>query len=402
MSETQKPTTLKGWFFTPPRAHGDVIDGRAVSFLELFYDLVFVVLIAQISHTFASHISWLGLRDFTILFLLIWIAWVNGSSYHELHGGSDGRSRSYIFIQMALLAVLAVYIGHAADDPSDGRGFAIVYAILLAVVAAQWYSVRKYDTPEMAKLTLGAVTGIGVLVGLMAVSAIVESQEVRIWIWIGSITLTLGGLAFQVFNQDPGVREAGRVTESLVERFALFTIIVLGEVVVGVVEGLSEAHRDGNTIATGVTALVVGFGFWWNYFDLAGLRIPKESGVASGVWNFMHLPMWMAIAGAGAGMVSLVEHAGASRTPAATAWLVTGATALMMLSLAVITSTLPARPGSEMVKYTLFGGAVIALVLGAVRPSPIIIAVGLWTVLGGVWGEAVVRGLRAGRLPGEV
>ena len=69
-------------------------------------------------------------------------------------------------------------------------------------------------------------------------------------------------------------------TDSLVERFGLFTIIVLGEFVFGVVDGLSPPDRDALTITTGMIALVIGFGFWWLYFDLVGRRPPAaRSGV---------------------------------------------------------------------------------------------------------------------------
>ena len=49
---------------------------------------------------------------------------------------------------MALLVLLAVFAGHAADDPADGRGFAIVYTLLLLFITWQWFDVRRFDTPE--------------------------------------------------------------------------------------------------------------------------------------------------------------------------------------------------------------------------------------------------------------
>lgn len=51
-------SSLRDWFRTPPRSHGEVENDRTVSFVELFYDLVYVVLVAQISHALATHISW--------------------------------------------------------------------------------------------------------------------------------------------------------------------------------------------------------------------------------------------------------------------------------------------------------------------------------------------------------
>ena len=92
-------TALHRWFLRPPRPHGEVIEDRTVSFLELFYDLVYVVLIGQIAHTLAEDVSWSGVVDFAVVFGLIWIGWFNGAQFHELHGREDGRNRSFIFPQ---------------------------------------------------------------------------------------------------------------------------------------------------------------------------------------------------------------------------------------------------------------------------------------------------------------
>ena len=105
----------QSWWL-PPRPHGEVLEDRTVSFLELFYDLVYVVVIAQAAHTLAVDVSWGGVIDFTIVFGLIWIAWINGTLYYELHGREDSRTRFFVFVQMLLLALLAVYTGDAAGD----------------------------------------------------------------------------------------------------------------------------------------------------------------------------------------------------------------------------------------------------------------------------------------------
>lgn len=400
--QTHTTASIRGWFRGPPRAHGDVLEDRSVSFLELFYDLVFVVLISQIAHTLAGEVSWIGFRNFAIVFALIWIAWVNGSFYHELHGRDDGRNRSYIFAQMIMLVLLPVYAGHAADDTDDGRGFAIVYALLLSFIAWQWLGLRKHDTAEMAALTLRYVIGMSIPIGLVAASAIIDDPDTRLVLWTIAITLTIAGLVAQIFRPDEMLEEAFRVTESMAERFGLLTIIVLGEVVVGVVDGLSESSRNGRTIATGVIALVIGFGFWWNYFDLVGRRAPRRGALTRGVWNLSHLPMWLFIAATGAGMVSLIEHANDARTPAATAWLVSASTAAVALVLAVITSTMPAHPGRRLAPYTLTAAAAVTILLGALRPSPIVLATTLAATLSLVWLEALLRHAREGAVIGTV
>ncbi|MGI9611358.1 MAG: low temperature requirement protein A, partial [Acidimicrobiales bacterium] len=368
-------------WFRPPRAHGDVDEDRSVSFLELFYDLVFVVLIAQIAHTLADHVTWTGVRDFVVVFGLIWIAWLNGTLYHDLHGGEDGRSRTYIFIQMAVLVVLAVYAAHAADDAADGRAFAIVYTLLLLVIGWQWFDVRRFDSPEWRVIATRYVLGMALITAIVFASAFVSDPETRLLLWAVAVVITLlGNLLFALQPQPAEMERALHPTESLVERFGLFTIIVLGEVVVGVADGLSAVERTFTTIATGILALWIGFGFWWNYFDFVGGRQPRV-GRSRTSWLFVHLPLTVAISAAGAGMVGLIEHAGDARTPAPTAWLLGGATAGVALSIALLTTTIGRHPARQAFPYTLAAAALGSLVLAALRPAPWLLAAALGTLL---------------------
>jgi Bacterial low temperature requirement A protein (LtrA) len=87
---------------------------------------------------------------------------------------------------------------------------------------------------------------------------------------------------------------------------AIPIIIVLGEVVFGVVDGLSASERDVKSVTTGMLALVVGFGFWWLYFDLVGRRAPRHEARALAGWLVGHLPTTLSITAAGAAMVSLI------------------------------------------------------------------------------------------------
>jgi hypothetical protein len=68
-------------------------------------------------------------------------------------------------------------------------------------------------------------------------------------------------------------------------------------------------------------ALVLGFGFWWIYFDVVGGRLPKSQGRALADWTLSHYPITLSIAAAGARKISLIGHGHDARTPAATAWL---------------------------------------------------------------------------------
>src|SRR6266851_7122341 len=117
----ERSSPFKQWLSRPPRPHGAIRFDRRVSFLELFYDLVYVAVIGQASHQLAEHISVRGAVEFAIIFGLIWFAWINGSLYVELHGDEDGRTRNIVFVQMCILALLAVFTADAADR--DGTPF---------------------------------------------------------------------------------------------------------------------------------------------------------------------------------------------------------------------------------------------------------------------------------------
>ena len=389
---------FKRWLWRPPRPHGEVIAGRTVSFLELFYDLVYVAVIGQAAHHLSEHVSLRGFAEFAVIFTLIWTAWVNGSLYLELHGREDGRTRNVVFIQMGILVLMAVFTADAASD--SGQGFALVYATFLAFSTRLWYAVRRQDRddhPEFLPLTGRYVIGLAVGVAVVVASAFLgDGPRLVVWATFG-VAWILGILV--AGRSGVGIEQGVPPTDSLVERFGLFTIIVLGEVVFGVVDGLSSPERDALTITTGMIALVIGFGFWWLYFDLVGRRLPRSAGGAVANWLLCHLPITLSITMAGAAMVSLIGHAGDTRTPTGTAWLLASAVALGLIAL-IPTARALVDAGRLAVVYRPVSGAMAvgagaALVVGWVRPAPWLLALLLMAIMSALWIFAVSRFLRA-------
>ena len=388
---------FKRWFWRPPRPHGEVIADRQVSVLELFYDLVYVAVIGQAAHHLAEHVTVRGLAEFAVVFALIWIAWINGSLYLELHGREDGRTRSIVFAQMGILVLLAVFTAEAADG--SGRGFAVVYATYQVLQTWLWYSVWRQDRrdhPEFLALTGGYVVGIGVSAVVIGASALLAATP-RLLVWAGVAVAWIVGIVLAARSSRVGLGLTP--SDSLVERFGLFTIIVLGEVVLGVVAGLSGVEHDAKTIVTGLLALWLGFGFWWIYFDLVGRRLPRANRAVLASWVLSHLPVTGSITAAGAGMVSLIGHAHDPRTPAGTSWLLAGAVATGLLALVLTEQTLVDAERLALVfhplRLALFAGAAAALLVGWVRPAPWLLALLLVAVLSAVWFFAVSRFLRA-------
>jgi hypothetical protein len=103
MFETEPPPAAGRWarlrnlLWQPPRPHGAQPRARTVSPLELFYDLVVVVLVGQAGHHLADHLTWAGLGEFVAVFTLIWIAWFNGTLLHDSTSWTRGSADARVF-----------------------------------------------------------------------------------------------------------------------------------------------------------------------------------------------------------------------------------------------------------------------------------------------------------------
>lgn len=194
-------------------------------------------------------------------------------------------------------------------------------------------------------------------------------------------------------------------TPRLPTRFGLFTIVVLGETVVGVVNGLAEVEGFGaDLFADAALGVALGLGLWWLYFDFVGRRRPKQ-GVWLFAWGYLHLPFVVAVAAIGAGVTNVIAAEGVLSGDVQR--LIGGFTGVALLSLALLEGTLvrtlsePAHPlWSPLLKV---GSGLAALTVGFALPSlsPLLFLLllvalllinmvyGLWVWFGqGVEGEA--------------
>ncbi len=394
---------FRHWFWRPPRPHGATIADRRVSPLELLYDLIYVALIAQAAHPLADEASGRTVAEFVVVTAMIWLAWINGSLYLELHGQPDGRTRSYVFLQMGILALLAVFTEDAAG--STGQQFATLYTAFLIVLTWLWYTVRRQDRPEFMASTGRYLAAMAVSVVAIAISAVV-STDVRLLVWAATVVGWFVFFIWLAWTPSIGFGRGVIVSDSMVERFGLFTIIVLGELVFGVVEGLSVAEHDPITLATGILALGLGFGFWWVYFDIIGGRWPRQEGRALVTWMLAHFPIALAIAASGAAMVGLIEHAHDPATPASTGWLIGASVALALAAQPVAALALEdyarLRSVYRPIGAALLAGAVVALLAAAVRPPPWLLVLVLDVTLSVLWLFAAGVFLAAGEWRDDV
>jgi len=388
---------LRRSLWQPPRHHGEQPHERVVGPLELFYDLAVVVLVAQAAHRLAGHLTWPGLGEFAVVFTLVWIAWANGSLHHELHGHEDARARNTFLLQILVLVALGAFIPEAGG--ARGAAFAVAAGVLFAVLAVLWQLAARGDRPVYRRSSRMFVAGTAACAILLAGTAFMPAIA-RTSAWGLIDAAYLAGFAALILTATPAEAAGLTITDALIERFGLLIIIVLGEILTGVVQGLASEPISGLTLSVGLIAVVIGFGAWWTYFDFAGHRRLEAKPTASLQWILGHLPLTAAIAAMGAAMVSLVRHAHDGRTPVAAAWLLcTGATVVLCATM-LISASLEAwdrdRGFYRPLARTCAVAAAMCLGVAALRPAPLILGLALVVIMSIPWVLAVML-----RLNGE-
>lgn len=244
--------------------------------------------------------------------------------------------------------------------------------------------------------TANAYGGTAGCAVLLAASATLPA-DTRLPAWGVIAAAYLAGLAAVILATGPRVAAALSITDAVIERFGLLTIIVLGETVTGVVNALAGQPTSVLTFSVGMVAVMIGFGAWWTYFDLVGHRPPRRDQPATLRWLFGHLPLTAAIAVMGAAMVNLVHDAHADHTPPSTAWALAGGAAAVLAATMLISTSLRAWHDEHGVyrplTYTCAGVPAASVGVGDAAPTPLVLGLGLVVLLSVPWVVAFSRRL---------
>jgi low temperature requirement protein LtrA len=308
-----------------------------VTWLELFFDLVFVAAVAQVAEPLREHYSIDGAVRFALLFVLIWWAWTGYTVFATRFDASDAIQRGLTLVQMFVVAAMAANAGEEIDGRSTA-GFAAAYAVLRLVLVAQY--VRARHVPEARPLTTRYIVGHGSAALLWLGSAFVPAPG-RYLLWGVALLVDLGTpwLTLRLSARLPPD------SEHLPERFGLFTLILLGEAVVSVMHGM-RSHEDWAPAAavSAVLGTMGVFTIWWWYFhgvDAASARHvrSRRDEVAFHLWTCAHFPLYLGLVVTAVGMEHVVTAAARSTLGSTEASFVLYGAALMMASLGLIAVT---------------------------------------------------------------
>ncbi len=345
-------------FLQPPRLRigEDSEEERRATWLELFYDLVFVVAISQLAHNLKGDISFSGVFGFVFLFIPVWWSWIGTTFYANRFDSDDVGRRLLVGLQMLTAAAMAINIHHGLGESSSG--FALAYTFGRVVLVAE-YVRAGIHIPSARPLTTHYAIGFAIAAFFWLISAFVPIPW-RFALWVLGMIIDFATPLTAYKLQIKLLPHASH----LPERFGLFTIIVLGEAIIAVVNGVSEQKWDVLTVISAIFGLIIAFSLWWVYFDNLGgtpIQTARQEGklAIANLWLYTHLPLVIGIAATGIGVEQVLLSKSELALPDPQRWLICGSVALCLLAISVLHRTGVIRYCKIRSQYRLVGAAVM-------------------------------------------
>jgi low temperature requirement protein LtrA len=362
-------STGRRWLRPPQLRTLDDQGERHATWLELFFDLVFVISIAEVAHTLEDYHTLADFLGTAGLFVAVWWAWVGYTVYADRFDTDDVAHRALVLAGMLAVIAMALSV-HDALHGGSAR-FALAFVAVRGIVLLLNARARRHAAPARPLLNLFlAAFSTGAALWLLSVFV---PEPARYVLW---------GVALAIELSAPWVGRRQIVkapvhASHLVERFGLFTLIVLGESVVRVAQGAANVSDwTAATLAAAGGGFLIVAGLWWLYFD----RIDEgavRSVLRGLVWNYAHLPLLAGLVSVAVGTEYAIRDAAGGQLERSTTAALGGGTALYLLSTVVI--GLAVRRGGDRRLSLWLGSAAVSLAVGLVWPLGL--AVGLLVAL---------------------
>ena len=256
---------------------------------KLFFDLAFASAIADAGVALSTDYTPLGLLRFSVVFFLIWWAWVGHTFFSTWFDNDDLVHRLLTLAQVFLVAVMSV---NTRTDMAtrEAAGFVAAYAGIRLLLAIQYSRVlaigesRPFVLRQTVWIAAAAVTWI---------AAAVASPSTRLSVMGVAVLLELAGPF--------AARRAGGTVPAdpahLPERFGLFTLIMIGQSVVAITAGMRRQEQwTAPAAASALLGMLLAFSLWWAYFDSLGAAKAKPGRSRRHqqrmrAWAGVHLPL---------------------------------------------------------------------------------------------------------------
>jgi low temperature requirement protein LtrA len=278
---------------------------KRVAPLELFFDLVFVFALTQVTLLMSKQPTWTGLGQGMLVLAALWWAWGAYAWLTNYIAAEEDRERLLMFAVMGAFLVAALAVPNAFGD--DALLFAVAYAV------ARWLHIFIFaeanDDVDAAEAIRRLARTALPAPALLILSAFLDGSTQAL-VWVLALAIDLGGP--YVF----GVKGFRVSPAHFAERFSLIVIIALGESIVAIGAGL-EGEIDAGVVVAALLGLVLACALWWAYFDVVALvserhfREMRGEGLlllARDSYSYLHLPMIAGIVLVALGVKKAIGH----------------------------------------------------------------------------------------------
>ncbi len=281
---------------------------RHATWLELFFDLVFVLTMAELAHLLHGHPDWEGIVSFVVLFVPVWWLWIDFSYYADQFDVDEGIYRLIYFGIMFGIVVLALTIPEALSEGASN--FAAVYAALRLVIIGLYMQAWRL-VPQSRELTSRYAMSFSAAFFLWLVSIGVPGPA-QFWLWAIALLIEISNGPITYLT----IRNVPTQESHMDERFGLFVIIVLGEAIIAVASGVADTAWQWQNVLTATGGFIAAVSLWWMYFERAdestinqALRGGKMALFRSFIYGYSHVFAFMGIVATGVGIQFAIEAA---------------------------------------------------------------------------------------------
>jgi low temperature requirement protein LtrA len=349
---------------------------RSATSLELFFDLCFVVAVAQASTSLrgvleAGDYAGGALR-FALVFFTIWWAWMNFTWFASAYDPDDVPYRLTVLVQITGSLVLAAGVARAFQE-GDLRVVTLGYVLLRTALVALWLRAARSDTGRR-RTALRFATGVMICqIGWIGLLFVPDSARLT-----GIIMMIVAELSVPVWAQAAGMTPWH--PHHIAERYELFTLIVLGESVAAATAAVHSAfdrhHDAGALYALAAGGLLMVFAMWWLYFARPAhtlLATTHQAHRKRFTWAYGHYLIFAAAAAEGAGLAVYADYI-TGRThmsPLVAGAAVTIPTSIFLISVWAVHVRPHQMPRLEQLP---FPAAVVLILTAALSPAPALAA----------------------------
>jgi low temperature requirement protein LtrA len=234
---------------------------RAITPVELFWDVVFVFAVTQVTTLLRDDLTWTGLARAMLLLALVWWAW---SAFVWVTNALPSETASLRATLLGATAVIFV-TGLALPQAFGGDGllFALSYAVVRSLHLALYW-----DTARAGHASRRSIAGFAVTVAigmLLLILGALFGDTVRLVLWLAAAVIDYSGPGWLTRNR---LRELQTVAVAhFAERYGAFVIICLGESIVEIGIGAGSTHLSAERVVVVVLTFLTTIALWWSYFD---------------------------------------------------------------------------------------------------------------------------------------